>query len=181
MESLPEFRYHGAPFGLGMIEDSDVPCSCCGLVRGFGYSGSLYGPEAESIQEICPWCIADGSAFSKLGLAFNHADQLPKDAHLSKAIMDELFHRTPGFPSWQGRTWPCHCEDVCRFMGDLSLEEANNPDWKAVERLMADSGVPNYERSMWNELIANYEIADPSIFKFICLHCGSVFYQIDAP
>lgn len=178
MHDLPVFRYHGAPYALGMIESCNGECPSCDQARGYGYTGNVYGDQHDG---ICPWCIADGSAAERLNVSFNHSHQLPEDVQLPAAVTDELFHRTPGFPSWQDRIWLCHCNDVCRFLGDLSVEEAREPDWNAVERLMAAYGTPSLDRSMWLEMVEHYHVADPSIFKFVCCHCSAVFYQIDAP
>lgn len=181
MDDIPAFRYHGAPLGPGMIEPSDGVCASCGHSRGFGYSGSIYGDNPDELGDICPWCIADGSAAYKLRISFNHEHHLPDKVQLPEAVTDELFHRTPGFPSWQDRIWVCHCNDACRFLGDLSVEEARGPDWNAVERLMKTYGTRTFEPSRWLELAQHYQVADPSIFKFVCCHCNAVFYQIDAP
>ena len=178
MVVLPEFRYHGSPLALGIIEESACNCSCCGEARGYAYSGSLYDVDDDTLV-ICPWCIADGLAHSKFGVTFNHAHHLPDSATLADSVTHELFQRTPGFRSWQEREWICHCNDACRFMGDVSVDEAQSPDWDAVQRLMESYGQSNVDREVWSEMIQNYEPGNPSLFKFVCTQCGLVFYQID--
>ena len=180
MVALPDYRFHGVPLGLGIIVEDSATCSSCGDARGFSYSGTLYNVDDDSLA-ICPWCIADGSAHSKLGVTFNHANHLPDTVSLPNDLAAELFQRTPGFPSWQDREWLCHNNLPCRFMGDLAVDEALSPDWDAVERLMQSYGHADFDRAAWAEMIEHYEPGNPSIFKYICTQTEMVFYQIDAP
>ena len=57
--TLPSFRYHPDPLASGSIVKSDRPCIVCEQQRGYLYDVTPYG-EAEDIEDICPWCIADG-------------------------------------------------------------------------------------------------------------------------
>lgn len=36
---------------------------------------------------------------------------------------DELFHRTPGYISWQGEHWLACCDDYCKYMGSVGIAE----------------------------------------------------------
>jgi hypothetical protein len=53
------------------------------------------------------------------------------------------------------------------------------PDKRAVCDLLDD---PREERAMvrWRRIAVQYEVADPSIFKFVCRHCGKVSYKRDS-
>lgn len=60
-ETLPAFRYHPDPVATGSVIPSNAECRICGEARGFIYTGPSYGDEGLT-DEVCPWCIADGSA-----------------------------------------------------------------------------------------------------------------------
>ena len=66
---LPTFKYHPDPLATGSVAESDTECVCCGQVRGYIYTGPVYAIE-EYYNCICPWCIADGSAYEKLDAMF---------------------------------------------------------------------------------------------------------------
>ena len=91
-----------------------------------------------------------------------------------------LMRKTPAYSTWQGIKWNFHCKDACLFEGDLSVDEAKNPNWQAVAELMQKFGLKGGPDE-WKDISDNYRVADPSIFKFSCLHCGSIFYKMDTP
>jgi uncharacterized protein CbrC (UPF0167 family) len=61
---LPQFRYHPEPLATGEIEPSEDECLNCGQRRGYLYVGPVFA-EKEIVDELCPWCIADGSAAAR--------------------------------------------------------------------------------------------------------------------
>ena len=66
---LPKFKYHPDPVATGSVKATEESCICCGRARGFIYVGSAYA-EDELDEQICPWCIADGSAHSRFDASF---------------------------------------------------------------------------------------------------------------
>lgn len=72
---LPVFKYHPDPLSTGSVIESTVVCKCCGQNKGYIYTSSVYAIE-ELHNEICPWCIADGSAAKKYGATFVDSDPL---------------------------------------------------------------------------------------------------------
>lgn len=105
--ALPTFKYHPDPEATGHIIKSDTKCVCCGEDRGFIYTGPVYALE-EYGQQICPWCIADGSAHEKLDASFTDEVGIGGGGmwdEVSKEIIEELSHRTPGFYGWQQEQW----------------------------------------------------------------------------
>jgi len=68
-DAMPDFRYHPDPRLTGSVEVSDTSCVVCGAARGLIYVGPVYAVE-EYVEEICPWCIADGTAAAKLDAEF---------------------------------------------------------------------------------------------------------------
>src|SRR5580765_1558527 len=122
---LPKFKYHPDPIATGHIVESDTECVCCGKALGFIYTGPVYAPE-EYDDQICPWCIADGSAHEKLGASFTDEigiggygnwETVPGD------VVDEVAYRTPGFSGWQQERWWTHCGDAAQFIGRAGQEE----------------------------------------------------------
>ena len=63
--NLPAFRYHPDPISSGSIVASEKVCRCCGQNRGYIYAASVIAEE-ELDEKICPWCIVNGSAHSRL-------------------------------------------------------------------------------------------------------------------
>src|SRR5690349_16202803 len=99
---LPAFTYHAAPVHKGIIETSEGTCSCCGQARGFAYVGPvrLLSSNGDHPRELCPWCIADGSAAARFGVQFVRARALVSQ-DLAPGIVEEVTCRTPGYSSWQ--------------------------------------------------------------------------------
>lgn len=177
---LPEFPYHEDPEHTGAVEPSNAICSCCGKQQGFVYTGPIRVTRQQGAEpeELCPWCVADGSAARKYEIVFMRPESLTsKD--LPSEVVSAITCRTPGYSSWQEAVWLCHCGDGCVFCGDLTEEEAHQPDWEAVAALTGES-VQKAKQS-WQSIAATYKRADPSIFKFKCRHCHKVFYQLDSP
>ena len=117
MTSLPHFPYHRDPESSGSIRESDDACECCGKSRGVLYAGSVYARERP--ENLCPWCIADGSASEKYGAEFfdayfcdddlNEVD-LPATNHL------EVFGRTIGFATFNPIGWWVHCDKPAEYV-----------------------------------------------------------------
>ena len=112
---LPSFRYFPDPLGNGCIVARDATCPCCGETRSHIYSGPIYA--VENIHEVCPWCIADGSAARRWSASFNDtegaADSVPPE------VLREIDERTPGYSSWQGNRWLFAQDDAMVFVGEV--------------------------------------------------------------
>src|SRR5215831_19917718 len=88
---LPTFRYHPDPIATGSVKQSDKECRSCEQARGYIYTASVYA-EDDLDEQICPWCIADGSAAEKFDATFCDASPLAS-AGLKKEIVDEVTRR----------------------------------------------------------------------------------------
>jgi uncharacterized protein len=122
-------------------------------------------------EKLCPWCIADGSAASKLGASFSDPQPL-QQAGVAHDVIDEVSLRTLGYSCWQQEEWLVHCNDACEFHGDASVEdvedvsEATKADWRQHYGLDEDD---------WALATADYEPAGDNAFhKFVCRHCAAV-------
>lgn len=171
---LPQFRYHPNPIATGSIVASEASCECCGEARGFVYSTIPYGEK--KIEFVCPWCIADGSASTKLGASFVDSWSLSRE-EIPQNIIDEVTSQTPGYSSWQSERWLACCNDACEFHGDAPAEELRQLDAAGLAVLAGDSGFPVKDLS-W--IIARYQPkGSPSFYKFVCRHCGAIRYSGD--
>lgn len=171
MESaLPLFRYHPEPLRTGSVRQSDARCLACERSRGFVYTGPVYAAE-ELVEELCPWCIADGTAAERFDAEFTEVgwgvpDEVPRH------VVEEVSRRTPGFAGWQQEHWLYHCGDAAAFIGSAGYAEVvAMPDAvAAIEAEAQDAG--------WAPLTAAYlealrRDAPPTAYTFRCLHCDT--------
>jgi uncharacterized protein CbrC (UPF0167 family) len=159
---LPEFAYHPDPVATGSVVASDAMCIACGDARGFMYTGPVYAAE-EIVDELCPWCIADGSAAATFDAAFTDVgsdvpDDVPAD------VRDVIAHRTPGYQAWQQARWLYHCADGAAFLGRVDRAELE----RYPEALRA-------EIAGWDAKAVERHDTDgqPTAYLFRCRHCGT--------
>jgi uncharacterized protein len=174
-ERIPIFRYHPDPIATGAVTISDKSCVCCGLPRGYIYSGPVYG-ERDLQESLCPWCIASGDAAEQLGASFADGRLLTR-AGVAAEIVEEVHLRTPGYNSWQGEQWLWHCEDACEFHGDASTKDVCEAS-EETKRQWAREYRQDEER--WKRLTTGYRPGgDSALYKFVCRHCGLVLFGWD--
>lgn len=170
---LPHFKYHPDPVATGHIEESEIECACCGKVRGYVYTGPVYG-EGDYDGRICPWCIADGSAHERLGASFTDEvgvgggglwDEVPQET------VEEVAYRTPGFCGWQQEKWWTHCGDAAMFIGRAGHKELEELGPAAIEAIRESTGLdagPEWEQF----LLALDKEGSPTAYMFRCPKCG---------
>ena len=118
--TLPTFRYHPDPVKSGSVVASDKSCRVCGESRGYIYIGPIYSEE-DLDEEICPWCIADGSAHDEFDATFVDDSAFSDDVPFAAA--EEITERTPGFNAWQTEQWPGCCGDATAFLQPSGIKE----------------------------------------------------------
>lgn len=171
---LPIFSYHPDPILSGSIDKSTAPCQCCERARGYVSNASMYA--AEDIHQICPWCIADGSAAKKFDGAFSVDDSLIS-GKIAPSIIDEVCLRTPGYRSLQQDVWQHHCKDACEYHGSPSTDDLNALSPEQFAALFMDNGIP---RAVGEKITAHYaEGSNVQIYKFECRHCSQLIYTLD--
>ncbi|SOD82019.1 CbrC family protein [Streptomyces sp. Ag109_G2-15] len=111
---LPRFAYHSL---VGVVAPADEPCVCCGQVRGWVYTGPVFGAEAPDAG-ICPYCIAFGKAAARYGATFNDVI----DGDVPDEVARGILERTPGIPSWQSPRWLTHCGDAAEYLEALDAD-----------------------------------------------------------
>ena len=173
--SLPNFRYHPDPQATGHVRESDTECACCGQVRGFIYTGPVYAIEQYD-EEICPWCIADGSAHEKLDASFTDeagiggggsSDDVPE------SVIEEIAYRTPSFSGWQQEQWWTHCGDGAAFLGRVGRKELEQLGQEAVDAIRISTGMSDGPE--WRSFFAALDKdGSPTAYLFRCIRCGKL-------
>ena len=113
--ALPCFPFRRDALTSGSITPSNDVCECCAQSRGAIYKGPIY----ELVDTLCPWCIADGSAFDKFGATFFDAEF--GDGDLNRVELPERFRRavfgcTVGFSTNNPITWWVHCGEPAEYL-----------------------------------------------------------------
>jgi uncharacterized protein len=175
--TLPAFRYHPDPVKSGSVIASDKSCRVCGENRGYIYTGPVYSEE-ELDEEICPWCIADGSAHDEFDATF--VDDLAFSDDLPIAVAEEITERTPGFNSWQPEQWPCCCGDGTAFLqpaGIKELRQEQELEGIAMGYIVHEMGISGgAARRLLDSLDRD---KGPTAYLFRCLQCNRHHLYID--
>lgn len=169
-ESLPTFRYHPDPVSTGSIARSATACRQCGECRGWIYTGPVYAIESLH-DDLCPWCIHDGSAASTFDAEFTDVgwgapDDVPPD------VLEEVAKHTPGFAGWQQARWLFHCGDAAAFLGRAGYAELQQHP-EALTMIRAEhTGAGWTDDDVEGYLRALHPDGDATAYLFRCLHCG---------
>ncbi|HSI61694.1 MAG TPA: CbrC family protein [Candidatus Saccharimonadia bacterium] len=172
--TLPTFKYHPDPQATGHIVNSDTECACCGKVTGFIYTGPVYADE-EYVDEICPWCIADGSAHDKLDASFTDEDGIGGGGlwdDVAESVIEEITYRTPGFSGWQQEKWWTHCGDGAAFLGRAGKEELEQYGQEAIDAIRDSTGLDGPEWEAFFKVLEKE--GSPTAYVFRCLKCGAL-------
>jgi len=176
-DALPTFRFHPAPEQSGAVERSPASCRACGRARGWIYTGPCYG-ETDLDDELCPWCIADGTAHAKFGASF-HDMAWPEDT--AAADRDEIEQRTPGFATFNPFDWPACCGAPMAYLEPAGIGEVRARHRELEGQLMAtivhELGVSGgAARTLLESLHRDHS---PSVHVFGCIRCDTRRAHID--
>ena len=171
---LPRFRYHPDPIASRVLEPSARACPCCGGKRGWLYVGPLY--TVEEMDEVCPWCIADGEAHARFDIEFG--EEVALESGAGPEAVDELLHRTPWHFVAQQEPWPVHCGDFCALVGKLepdqfrALRDELEPDLTFIQKRLGleREDLERYLRMEASPLYAHL---------FRCLACATLRVSAD--
>lgn len=175
---LPKFKYHPDPVASGSIAASDKSCSCCKKARGYFYTSHTYC-EDDLEDEICPWCIADGSAAKKYEASFSDSNGF--DDGIPSQAAEEIEFRTPGFDAWQTERWLACCGDAMAFLEPIGAAEfrARYPllEGTLMTYIVQDMGISG---SAATRLLQSLDRdKGPTAYVFGCLHCDAKNAYID--
>ncbi|MEP6835304.1 MAG: CbrC family protein [Gemmatimonas sp.] len=178
-ESLPTLRYHVDPVASGSVVASNNNRRRCKKVRGFIYTGPAYSDE-ELDDALCPWCIADGSAFEKFDATFVDSEAFDGDA--SEESMSTICERTPGFNAWQSEQWPSCCGEPAAFLTPASYDDIQKRFPRLEGTLMMyivqKMGISGSAATRTLESLKRDQ--SPTAFVFKCLHCDGMPAYVDA-
>jgi uncharacterized protein len=173
-DNLPVFTYHPDPIATGSVTASDAICDCCGKARGFIYTGTVY--TEDEVEDVCPWCIADGTAHTKFDASFTDESGIGGYGDwdsVSKAVIETVAYRTPGFASWQEGRWWTHCNDAAEFIGPAGRKELQALGAQAITAIRESAGLP--EGREWDTLFsALHKEKGPTAYLFRCRKCGQL-------
>ena len=116
-KELPKFEYHRDPIASRSLRESNESCDCCGDANGWMYDGVIYS--AENPENICRWCIADGSASDKYDGSFFDAtfvDEDLNDVAVAPEYYPAVFCRTIGFSTFNPIGWWVHCDQPAEYV-----------------------------------------------------------------
>ncbi|MEG2805113.1 CbrC family protein [Stenotrophomonas sp.] len=179
--TLPRFTYHPDPLATGSVIAATTVCVSCHQARGYVYTGPVYAEE-EYDAEICPWCIADGSASARLDATFTDEDGIGGGGEwdaVPPAVIDEVSRRTPGFNGWQQEQWWTHCGDAAQFLGRAGHAELSAAGAQAIAAIQDSTGLD--DGPAWDHFLgALRKDRSPTAYLFRCTQCGQLGGYQDA-
>lgn len=180
---FPVFKYHPDPVGTRTFLTSEAECAVCNQKNGYVYDGPLHTEEEadeddENCVSICPWCIANGNAASKLKVEFSGFFSLSDHDGLSDEVKHEILTRTPGFITWQDQIWLVHCGDVCQYLGRAGGPEIRDLHPEVIEQIKEDYCPDKLEIEEYLDDIEKEGSPVALIFK--CRHCDHKECHLEA-
>lgn len=112
---LPIFPYFADPIANGCIIAKNAECICCEKNKSYFYVGPIYS--THSVDEVCAWCVSDGTAAAKFSANFNDVYNWPPT--VPRDVVDLISSRTPGYETWQGNRWLFSNSDALVFVGEV--------------------------------------------------------------
>jgi uncharacterized protein len=177
-EPLPVFRYHPDPVRTGNVVPREVACGVCGRHRDHAYIGPYASPDMhfENDDQLCPWCIADGSAALTWKASFVAPAYLSDQAQEAMAPerLAELEERTPAFLCLQQERWLDHHGEAGEYLGEIGAQEYARLSPAAQVAVRAAAGDdPDAEPAPTDRVLRLRADGDgPAVYLFRCLHCG---------
>lgn len=171
---IPVFKYFQDPILDGVIEKSDTECICCEKSNGLIYTGPVYSEE-EYDDQICPWCIANGDANTKLGVKFLDFDGIGGYGQWDSAPQnekEEIECRTPGFRAWQQEQWWTHCNSVAQYVGRAGKDEVKKFGENLRTYLINEAGLDGDEGNAYADAL--HKDGSPTAYLFRCTKCGLI-------
>lgn len=171
MDQLPHFTFHPNATATGAIKREPITCSVCHQHRDYAYRGGIYSPR--DAGDICPWCVADGSAAAQYEGCFV-ADFEPA----SDASLDEVRYRTPNYISWQGEHWLSHHGECCIFLDYVGGDDIR----PLIADLQPDLRMWTEEMNCTLEHLLEWLRKDGTLtgYLFRCRVCGRHRLHVDA-
>lgn len=167
-DKLPVFKYNPNVYKNGEVIFEEATCQCCGKTV-TAYIENIYS--ADDVDCICLECVANGEAARK----FNGTFVQDADRINNPEAQNVLFHRTPGYWSWQGENWAACCNDYCEYLGTVGTKELE--ELGIADELFDQNGSCGEWEGVRQNLTKDGHING---YLFRCLHCGKYHLRIDA-
>lgn len=172
---LPKFKYYRDPIKTKAFIKTNEVCEVCKEQTNYIYHNAFYSKE--SIEKICPNCIATGKAAKKYDGTFQDIEI--EDINIDKEKLEELVQRTPGLEMMNSINWPCHCRDICVFIDYVG--------WKDIVKMRLEKELKEDLERICKELdckksdIGNLRKDESSLsgYLFRCTECGKYRLAID--
>lgn len=170
-KNVIKFKYHPNLYDDDIVIFEKEICQCCGK-EVEAYIENIYSKS--DVDCICLECVASGEAAKKFDAEFIQDAEKVSDPEK----IDELFHKTPGYISWQGEYWLACCDDYCEYLGRVGIEELD-------ELGITNEVIKNYINDNKNKFsledIKDCLEKDGSMtgYLFKCSHCGKYRLWID--
>jgi uncharacterized protein len=167
--ALPSFPLFPNPLREDILALTSDSCDICRQSRGIRYTGPRYSTETDDLN-ICPWCIADGSAAAR-DITFNDAtiypylDSTPQMSPEDRAMVTG---RTPGFTTWQGNHWLMHCGRACIYLGEARSGDLQDRWAAATPSLFEDE---NRSQEEIDDIVASIGHGHCCAYIFQCQVC----------
>lgn len=170
---LPTFKYNPNALELGIIKAEKIKCSVCLQEKNYNYQSSFYS--THQVENICPWCIKDGSAAKKYNGVFVDVANCEKVNR--EEFIEELTTKTPTYSSWQQEFWLAHCGEFCAFDKYVAwedIEELKEELKSDLDEIKSDYDISQNELEMY--LTSNTGLQG---YLFQCLHCKKHRLTVD--
>lgn len=150
------------------VEEPEI-CDCCRKGTSIIYLGPFYSEE--TIETLCPKCIASGKAAEKFQGEFVDFETLTES--ISDHHKKELCLRTPSYTGLQQEYWPDHCDDFCEFIAYVG--------WKDIIEMGIENSIEFTSKSepysTYKEDIVNGSSCQGYLFR--CLSCKKYILHVD--
>lgn len=111
---MPDFRFNRLAYVDGNFLPSGKSCDFCDRRAPLIYQGPIYVAKPE--PSICDLCIAAGNLGERYGRKYPlFGDFQMEDAE--PELVEEVFIRTPGFPTFNPFSWPAIERTPLAFFG----------------------------------------------------------------
>jgi uncharacterized protein CbrC (UPF0167 family) len=194
-----EYRYFAEPHVFSTYTDGAKACAICGEHR-YGYDEPFYGDD--EIDFICEPCMLAGRLIER-GLKTNLGDasilRVQLRSKKKKASPDEIAKlaeertavietQTPAIVMWEALSWPSHCGDYCRFIGEVGQPDIVAIAPKSRAREWFDNHVIDrelYDGKLWDivpDKSANGRPLNTSnvFYLYQCLECNEYVIAWDS-
>jgi uncharacterized protein CbrC (UPF0167 family) len=176
-EPLPVFWYQPNAAEDGAFIRRRGICDLCGKEREYFCASRFYvygGPELRRI-EVCPWCLADGTAEENAERDYPLLCDF--DGDVDEREKSVILLRTPGFLAAQETVWLTHCGAPCAYLGTVDKEYLTSNGIDVREDLEREARRRRHTADDVLFMLEHNNIYMGHLFR--CLKCGAYRLSVD--